>query len=341
MKKIKLSLLWVLMCLFSLNSQSQEEILTTNLDITVYTSSFDEMKVKLADYLIQNPITVISQTESTDNFYAQIYLDKQTFEEAVKFISALGFVSNKELGTTNNSEEANSISIELDYLVNQKSIYEKELSNMTEKDNRYYTYWEHVRDLERQIFTLTKKKNAFAQKKVYYISVNLYNEVNDLTSNRVSWVNMPGVASEMMFIENPVASLSSERYLGYSLKYMFTRGKSYAILGALKEFGDEEANADRYTELFLFSVGQDFYTKHFGRGKNKFFNLYSGYNLGGAFATADDRKQTLAFVKILFGVELFKNKYILLDNYVSYFVPFYENRNFRGWTYNVSFNFVF
>jgi len=41
------------------------------------------------------------------------------------------------------------------------------------------------------------------------------------------------------------------------------------------------------------------------------------------------------------GIEIYKNKYFLIDTKVNYFVPFSYNRNLRGISYNASFNFVF
>ena len=152
---------------------------------------------------------------------------------------------------------------------------------------------------------------------------------------------MPGASYDIFWIENPVKDLSAELYHGYSLKYLFTRGKSYATIGTFKERTSADSDTMRYKELFVFGFGQDFYTRHFGRGKNKFLNLYSGYNMGGVFATADSRTSTFPYLKIFLGVELFKNKYILIDNKVGYFIPFRYNRNLRGISYNVSFNFVF
>ena len=126
------------------------------------------------------------------------------------------------------------------------------------------------------------------------------------------------------------------------LKYLFTRGKSYAKLSILKGVNQLQDTLPNYSELFQFSFGQDYYTKHFGRGQRQFFNLYSGYDVGGVFATGQEvNSKFLPFIKVHLGVELFKNKYILIDNKISYFVPFVNNREFRGLSYSASFNFVF
>jgi hypothetical protein len=113
-------------------------------------------------------------------------------------------------------------------------------------------------------------------------------------------------------------------------------------LGAYKDVSGNPLNDTvRIQEMFQFSFGQDFYPKHFGRGNNKFFNLYTGYSIGGFFATSNTRSQTICNLNAYFGIELFKSRHILIDNRVGYFVPLTYNRDLRGLLYNVSFNFVF
>ena len=49
-------------------------------------------------------------------------------------------------------------------------------------------------------------------------------------------------------------------------------------------------------ELFMFSFGQDFYSRHLGRGTRKFLNLYTGYQIGDIIATSQISKSNLVFV---------------------------------------------
>jgi hypothetical protein len=122
---------------------------------------------------------------------------------------------------------------------------------------------------------------------------------------------------------------------------LFTRGKSFAELTTLKQNSTEVTDENRYSELFMFSFGQDFYSKYFGRGQNHFLNLYTGYNLGLIFATGTVSQQLNYFISPTVGLELFKNKYFLVDTKAEYFVPFKENKNMRGFMFKASFNFVF
>jgi len=253
----------------------------------------------------------------------------------------LGYVSKRELTSSNYDNKILLIQKEQKYLEDQKAAYEKEISLMEVKDNRYYSYWENVREIDRKLFNLEKDIQEYEAKNMFNVRIIIYDDVVDLTDNYINWVNMPGASTDMLFIESPSSSLSAGQYMGYSLKYMFTRGKTYAKIGTLKEFSSEVADSTRFKELFTFSFGQDFYSQYFGRGKNRFFNLYTGYNIGGMFATGETNTELIFHLTPFFGVELFKNKYVLFDTRVGYFVPFTYNRNLRGIYTSASLNFVF
>ena len=183
--------------------------------------------------------------------------------------------------------------------------------------------------------------NSYNKNKLYKIHLNIYDDEVDLTTDGINWVNMPGASFEVLFVETPKPGITTEQYMGYSLKYLITKGKTHFTVGTLKDYSTTVADSAQFKELFHYGFGQDFYTKHFGRGKRKWFNLYTGYNAGGIFATSENGKSALPYLKAFFGLELFKNKYFLIDNKVGYFVPLRHNRNMRGLEYSFSFNFVF
>jgi hypothetical protein len=125
------------------------------------------------------------------------------------------------------------------------------------------------------------------------------------------------------------------------LKYLFTKGKSYASVGAYKSLKSPSDTSRFYSELFVINFGQDFYSRHLGRGNKKMGNLYSGYTLGYMIATNDSRKSDILYLSPSVGLELFKNKYLLWDVKANYMIPFTYNRNLRGIAFNTSLNFVF
>jgi hypothetical protein len=186
------------------------------------------------------------------------------------------------------------------------------------------------------------------------LSLTLYDEITmpDGRRQKISWVNMPGVSYSYLTVENPKYGTSHGAYAGMNLKYMFTRGKSYVELGVLKPinpYSSAEINQDPKlssvkNEFFNVQFGQDFYTKHFGRGRRKFLNLYSGYTVGLSIPNQyDDAKlKSMPISSLSIGVELFKSKHVLLDTRAAYYLPLsIENRNTRGILYNTSLNFVF
>lgn len=320
---------------------SQNNEFVKELNASIYTSFPQKSWAKMKTFINENNPEIIKQTEATSKYYVQFYLKKNAFDKLNQMLPEFGFVSNKEIKTSNYQEDIDRIEIEKKHLNEKKLAYEKEINTMSEKNDRYYRYWEEVRAIDKKIHQLNKELVAFKRKNYYKTSITIYDESYDMTQRTINWVNMPGASADFLVVESPISSQSAKQYLGYQLKYMFTRGKSYANLGAFKEFSEEVEDLNRFKELFFFGFGQDFYSKYFGRGKNKFFNLYTGYNIGGIFATGENKKATFMYLTPYFGIELFKNKYFLLDTRVGYFVPFKYNRNMRGITYNISFNFAF
>ena len=340
--KTKSVLLLSIIFILSISSVfSQNTVLLKNVDIIIYTPFYKESTEKLNNFIEQKNPIIISQSDTKRTLDIEFYLEKDDYQSLDSLFPELGYVSSKEITTSNYNEEIEEINFKLKYLIKEKLAYEEEIKNMTKKDDRYYTYWENIRTIEHEIFELQSEVNEYEKENYFKINISIYDESIDMTDKKINWVNMPGVSYEMLFIESPVSNLSASQYMGFSLKYMFTKGKSYANIGAMKEFSPEIADTSRYKELFLFGFGQDFYSKYFGRGKNMFFNLYTGYNIGGAFATGESSIKTMFYLTPFFGIELFKNKYFLIDNRIGYFIPFAHNRNLRGIMYSASFNFVF
>ncbi len=339
---LKLTVLIILINCFSFKTYSQnEDKYVINLKTTIYTSFMQTASMKMKEILSNTSIQIISQSESTTKLYYEFYINEEGFKQMDSLLPKIGYISEKNITTTNNNDRISKINLEIEYLQKKKEAYDKEIQSMTEKNDRYFNYWNEIRTIEKDIFDLKTELSSFEKDKKYAVTLSIYDEMHDYTDTKVSWVNMPGVAFDFLVIESPKSSISAKQYMGYGIKYLFTRGKSYANIGALKEYSSEIPDTTRFKELFYIGFGQDYYSKHFGRGKNKWMNLYTGYNVGGFFATGDTKKKSIIYLTPYLGVELFKNQYILIDNRVGYFVPFAENRNLRGISYSFSFNFVF
>jgi hypothetical protein len=214
---------------------------------------------------------------------------------------------------------------------------------------------DNINTLENYIDEQTALLNSLNKgKNTAKLFVTLYDEITmpDGRVQKISWVNMPGISYSYLAVENPKFGTTHGAYAGMNLKYMFTRGKSYVELGVLKPvnpFSDENISQDPSlgsvkNEYFNIQFGQDFYTKHFGRGRRKYLNLYSGYTVGISIPNQynDEKLKSLPVSSLSIGVELFKSKHVLLETRAAYYLPLnIENRNTRGILYNTSLNFVF
>ncbi len=332
---------FVVFILLGITVQAQSPEFTKNLKATVYTSFFLDAKAKLNILLQENSTQIISQNENATYVNVKFNTTEQGFQKLQSDISILGFVSAKDISTSNLGDELKERKLRLEYLEKRMNEYKNELKIMSEKDDKYYSFWDEIRSLENQIYEENLRIASYGVSNLYHVEIEIFDETVDLTSSEISWVNMPGVSADLMITENPLNGTSAEQYMGYHIKYLFTRGKSFATIGAFKKFSTEATDSSTFNEMFNLGFGQDFYSRYFGRGKNKFLNLYTGYTVGGIFATSDYRKASFFYLEPHFGLELFKNKYILIDNKVGYFVPTRYNRNLRGIHYNISFNFVF
>jgi len=178
-----------------------------------------------------------------------------------------------------------------------------------------------------------------------YVSLRLYDEVTFPTGNpRISFVNMPGVEYGYLRLDNPRVGLTSASYQGYALKYLVTRGKSYFNLGVYRPVNGNSTDDEFVNELLLINFGQDFYPRNFGRGRRRYLNLYTSYQLGGFILnrSGDKGGEFVPNLNLGLGLETLKTRHVLFDVKASYFVPLNDHsRDLRGLLGQAAFNFVF
>ncbi|MCU0422786.1 MAG: hypothetical protein MUC81_08250 [Bacteroidia bacterium] len=262
-------------------------------------------------------------------------------------VNMIGYVTVNSFQSNTNTEQIADVTKRLNRL-----IYENELLAQQLSDTLFPAYRaEELRRKASQNFTTitslqfnVKELEESKNNRTCKVRLELNDELSTPNNSRVSFVNMPGIEFGYLYIENPRIGTSTMSYQGFAIKYMFTRGKSYFNLGVYKANENNRSDTSLINELFVINFGQDFYPKHFGRGKRKFLNLYTGYQAGGFILNRNNERNTVFVpnLNISFGVELFKTKHILIDNKASYFLPLNElNRNMRGILYQASFNFIF
>jgi len=342
--KIKISatlfLFWIT-CI-PIFAQNDSVYVTTTVDIAISATNFASSKAALLEYIQTNEIKVLNQNESRSSIDINFPISEKQYYAIDGLFQKLGYTSSKKINTLNNQSKVKEIQHELTYLKNKKASYAELIGKMDEKSDNYYSFWKDLKNIEETLYQKEKELLAYSNKtNGYMVSLNMEEENTTPDETRVSFVNMPGVEYSYLKIESPLQGVSSNAYQGYFVKYMFTRGKSYVTTGAYKAQKLSAKDTLAYSEMFVLAFGQDFYTRHLGRGTRRYLNLYSGYTVGGIMATSSSRKKNILYIAPSVGVELFKNKYVLFDTRVSYFIPFADNRNLRGLSYTTSFNFVF
>ncbi|MCB9496798.1 MAG: hypothetical protein H6686_07945 [Fibrobacteria bacterium] len=262
----------------------------------------------------------------------------------------LGEVVEFRQETVNRRDEIEKIVLELQFRRQQRDVYAAELAstNKSTESRIYHDLWEKAREIDGQIFRL-EQNLLQARQEVRGNTIDLTlreaSEVPTETSRRwVEFTNMPGGEFVWLSIENTKDGRSGSAYTGGSVRYLFTKGKSYLVLGVLKNVDDEIVrDTTTVRDIFQYGYGTDFYPSHFGRGKRNFLNLYSGFTLGGLFLSSKSENENVLFVSPHVGLELLKTRQLLVDVRGGYLLPLSStwNLNLRGWTVHPAVNFVF
>ena len=334
-------MMFLTISLFS-KAQTDSMYVSTDVDNVTYSMDFIGAKKKVFDFLSSNNIKIQNQDESKTDLRIKFDLNQNQYKIYDLMITEIGYSTLKKVSTVDNSTKVSEINLELAYLKRQSAAYAEMLKKVDANSTSYLTLWDEQKTLEEKTFTKQRELISLVSKKnKYSVSLDLNDEAAKTENTKVSFVNMPGFEYSMLNIESPKKGISAENYQGYFLKYLFTKGKTYASVGVYKNSKIGQTDTTAFSDMFALSFGQDFYSRHLGRGSKRFFNLYSGYAIGGILATGKSNKSTLLFLAPSIGLEIFKNKYIMIDTKANYFVPLSYNRNLRGFSYNASFNFVF
>lgn len=343
MKKTLFLILLVAM-LFSKSMAQTPSVSSREAEIAVTVADMDIAVRSLDQFLYSKSlIRVTSRNERSDELNLTFTSDSVTFYEFIKYSKTFGVVSRNRVSIVDISDNISQTKYKLAVQKEKYARLQKELSFVSDTSfvirRQLFSDIDDVSDeIQRSETELKGYLNKCGQN---IIDITFEVESTTPEHTRISFVNMPGFEYSQLFTENPTTGTSFEIYDGYSLKYLFTRGKSYCGISVYKA-QDKGSDTAAISEIFLFTFGQDFYSRYLGRGSRKFLNLYTGYNVGASIFSGDSRDtKTSLYVMPSVGLELFKNKYILLDAKVSYFVPFRSTREMRGLNASVSFNFVF
>lgn len=325
-------------------TESDESQVYASTSVTVGVSAIDfaGAKAKVNQLIGEQHITVLRQNEGLKNLTVVANLNSEQYRHFELMLGTLGKVLSKEVNAANSEERMQELKLEGQHLQQKKESCAKMMAKVDSTSESYLTLWQELKSIDEQLYENSKSQLGLSKKSDgYLVNLSVDDEVTTPDNTRIAFVNMPGFQYSYLTIESPKQGVSYDHYQGYFLKYLFTRGKSFVYTGAYKSVGSSGGDLTAYSEMFVFGFGQDFYTRHFGRGDRRFFNLYSGYNLGYVYATGKESKSNFYYVAPSVGVELFKNKYVLVDTKASYFIPFSHNKELRGLSLDASFNFIF
>lgn len=319
----------------------------SNKTIQVYVTKLQTSTDLLANFIDAKKGVVYQTDLSTNRYYTEFLISNSDLRGLDSLASKMGYVTQNVFNTENYQEKINNLEKRIDGLKYENSIYARQLADSVVTGVRIEDLKRKISSNLQTIASLEVNINQLQQNagdQMCNVRFTINDEMSTPNNSRVSFVNMPGIEHGFLKIENPTAGISAKSYQGATIKYMFTRGKSYFNLGVYRAIDNNTSDTSLINELFMMNFGQDFYPRNFGRGKRRFLNLYTGYQIGGFISNQNNNKNSVFIpnANLSFGVELIKTKHILVDNKVSYFLPLNElNRNMRGILYQASFNFVF
>ena len=276
-----------------------------------------------------------------------LFADPALLSEVIERTERLGSTELKKIETLNHAATIKQFRFDLAYLTEQKKLFRHDLEINDPTGSVYKELFNRERELDKQIYEKNREL-MILEEEIDRSTITLdFHEksAQDLESRDgfTDFINMPGFETKFFNLENPGSQGMSDRYLGGSLRYMFTKGRSYFLIGILKPLDGTGGGQDLINDIVIYGIGKDFYPRYFGQGRNTFLNPFSGFEAGGMVLTSDSGIDHIFTVEPHIGVELFKNKYVIIDARIGYLFPLDEEKvkSHRGFTQNLSINIVF
>ena len=343
--KTKILLFCLALVMMASGALAQNRADSTYIDASVetYTPNFDKVSILFEQFLEQNSLRIEKKTKDYYEIKYSLVMWKNQFADLKIKLDEWKCQTIKLSETTRYiPPKKNSKKDQINELLAKIREFNESLAK-AETESRI----EHLQDLisdaksdireyENDIRELDSKNGTVV------LDITLMREpTTPNASMKVRFVNMPGFEYSVFMPENPKEGISADLYNGYMLKYLFTKGKSYVTVGAFKAADVPQNDTLMYSDIFNFSFGQDFYSRHLGRGGRKFLNLYSGYNIGYLAYSGKASSLKNFYISPAIGIELFKNNFMLIDTKMTYMLPFTDNLNLRGLQFAGAVNFVF
>lgn len=327
-------------------SNTEQDTYETQKRLTVGVTKYAEARAALTGFIRVRAVRVQKQEEAPEQLTAEFVLPTAALPRLDSLAATLGFVLENNLNAHNLTARLEELAADEQRLTTQLAYSQTRLLTPLLPVPERETLVTETASLQSRLAQARQQQQRLrTHQGQAYVVLRLYDEVSFPTGNhKVAFVNMPGVEYGYLRLDNPKVGLTSPAYQGYSIKYHFTRGKSYFNLGVYKPTEKNTADSTFINELFVINFGQDFYPRNFGRGRKKFLNLYTSYQIGGFILNRNDDQKNdfIPNLNLGLGLELVKTRHILLDNKASYFIPLDKrSRDLRGLLYQASFSFVF
>jgi len=294
----------------------------------------------LSVFFEKNNVVPDLLNEFNNQIQSHFVLTQNTYYTFVEQIENWGVMTSRKVSSVNYTEKLNAVNQEIARIEKQIEEYDSFLKEIDVKSGNHVKYWERL-ELARAALQKQQmlQKEYLASNQQFKVKLRV-GEANHVTNRPdFSFVNMPGIQYSYLITANSEGGIYPQSMNGYSVKYILNRRKTYIELGLFKSNQTSENMA--YNELYKFGIGQDFYSVHLGRGTRQFMNLYSGFKIGTFVLTGNENRLISWHGTPSIGVEIYKNKNILIDAKAGYFLPFKENRNMRGFLMETSFNVLF
>lgn len=340
--------------MFRERSVTSSEPVGLQLDLSIWTSGISESSRKIDAILKKHGARIenmrVDSSERT--LEARFLVPDGKIEPLRAELSAVGTVYLDNLRMQGDSSKARrqivQLGRELDFKRAQQILHARELDKhpREKEQDLWLNLWNATRRLEVDTFQITKElveTEGDMRRNLVILKVS-EPRASDIEEGWFKFVNMPG-AEYLWFSPGKGGAQVAESYRGPAFRYLFTRGKSYLTVGVL-EADPPVAASDpgRISEILLVSWGTDFYPRHFGQGRRRWFNLYSGAQFGAMLLSSDaEGSRNVWMAAPHAGVEIWKGARGLVDLKAAYYLPISEKWNvpLRGWCASTAANVSF
>lgn len=323
-------------------AQTSQDTVSKKADLDVYSVNFDKVAPKIDQFINENSLIVNRKTQNYDKIYYDLVMTNSQYNDMKMNLEGWKCaIINSEETTQNLRNKLSRLRSDINSWKNEINDLEKQIG-ATQNDTVINFLDEK---LEKRYSYLNSKveeyNNVCSEIGLVTLKLDIMRDETTPRQTKVHFVNMPGFEYDFLMVGNPKPGFSAKYYNGYNLKYLFTKGKTFVNLGVYKAMDVAKTDSTTLTDAFNIAFGQDFYSRHFGRGSRKCFNFYSGYNVGFMAYRGETTSTKTFYVSPTVGVELFKNRFLLWDLRGSYYLPFKHNYDLRGWQISSNINIAF